>query len=574
MGAARLKAARLITAGFRIQRFTRRPMRAGERKRFAATGRDYPPTGRDVPTPGRVARTVRKAVLISGLILLGAVTAAALPEWVDSYGAKTPYPETGYYTGFGFAERGGDDAKALEAAKVRAKADLISKIRVQIRSTITSRESTGSGRSTVEATAVSESVAVLEIENAAYDVEKNLRNIYALARVRKDDLARMYRKQLDDELAGITGLREKAKGYEADGDNAAALRVYASLASALQNAYRIVGLLETVLRGSNLPKNVFPVVSGDETITEDALHGMGAEIEDTLESLRYGSSGDLDSAMDLMLVQLEDQEIPEGRFRVSNLTFEDSDYSSAFGSWAAGAIETAIARGYTGDGPDRIVRGSYWIEGEEIVLRLIVQSPQGEISGSSMLRFPAQTVPEGIELRPRNFEQALVDQREIVSGAVVDGGISIEVWTNKGGNADRLVFTEGDTIQFYFRVNQPSYLQLTYFLTTGERVLLDESFYIGRDKVNLVVRYPYEFEPVPPFGVERLVVTAYEDPPPKPSLLVRTIEGIEYRVFGSTGAVYAATRGIRPKADKDPEREVRVGEAVVTMTTAAAAGLR
>ncbi len=104
---------------------------------------------------------------------------------------------------------------------------------------------------------------------------------------------------------------------------------------------------------------------------------------------------------------------------------------------------------------------------------------------------------------------------------------------------------------------------------TGERVLLDESFYIGQDKVNLVVRYPDEFEPVPPFGVERLVVTAFEEQPPKPDVELRTIEGYPYRVFSSIDAVYAATRGIRPKAKSNPNRDIRVGETSLTMTTVA-----
>ena len=165
-----------------------------------------------------------------------------------------------------------------------------------------------------------------------------------------------------------------------------------------------------------------------------------------------------------------------------------------------------------------------------------------------------------------------MDQREIVSGAIVDGGISVEIWTNQGRNAERLVFTAGDIIQFYFRVNQPSYLQLTYILATGEKVLLDESFYIGQDKVNLVVRYPVEFEPVAPFGVERLVATAYESAPPKPNIVTQTIDGYPYQVFSSTEAMYVATRGIRPRVqdEDEPSRDMRVGEAFLTMTTAAA----
>ncbi len=509
-------------------------------------------------------------VSLSIVILFAlSTTVFALPEWADSYGTTTPYAKSRYYTGFGIAQRNRDDAKVLEAAKTQAKADLISRIQVQVRSTITSRESSSEDGPSTVATSISESIAVLDIENVHFDVEKNLRNIYVLARVNKEALIAGYGSELNAALAEIVGLQKSAQRYRAEEDNAAALRVYASLRSALHNAYRIVGLLETVTRDSIPSIQIFPVDIGEVRYSGQELYAMAGQVDEALETLRYGRSADIDTAMDLMIVQLEEQGIANGTFRVANLTFRDSDYSSAFGAYAADAIETALARGYRGAGAERIVRGSYWIEEDEIVLRLIVQSDDGSICAGSVLRFPALSVPPDIERKPRNFEQALIDQREIAAGAIVDGGISIEMWTNKGRNADRLVFVEGDTIQFYFRVNQPCYLQLTNIITTGEKLLLDESFYIGQDKVNRVVLYPVEFEPAPPFGVERVVVTAYEDPPPKPNVVIKTIEGYEYQVFESMEEVYYYAKTIRPKSEEDPDREIRVGETELTFTTVA-----
>ncbi len=518
-----------------------------------------------VPRP----RTARRRAAALFVLLVGVLTiASALSEWVGSYGTRTPYPDALYYTGFGLARRSGNDAAALEAARTRAKSDLISKIRVQVRSTITSREGLSTTDAPVVATVVSESIASLDIENVGFDVEKNMRNLYVLARVAKSDLASFYRRRLDAVVARVVELHEQAKRYESDGDGAAALTVYARLSTELEEAYRIVGILDTVVRGT-MEAAPFPVAVGDRRLTERDFSAMGVDAAGALERLRFGRSRDIEAAMSLMLVQLADQEVPRGSFRVGNLTFADSDYSSAFGAYAAEAIGTTLARRYGGGGVDLAVRGSYRIEGERIVLRLIVQNPSGKIVGSSTLRFPVDSLAPDIELRPRNFEQALVDRREIVAGAVIDGGISVEVWTNKGRNADRLVFVEGETIEFYFRVNQPCYLMLTYILATGEKVLLDESFYIGQDKVNLVVRYPTQFEPVPPFGVERLLVTAYEEKPPAPDVVVRTIEGVDYPVFRSMRAVYSTTRGIRPKARSNPDREMRVGEAALVMTTVA-----
>ncbi len=63
-----------------------------------------------------------------------------------------------------------------------------------------------------------------------------------------------------------------------------------------------------------------------------------------------------------------------------------------------------------------------------------------------------------------------------------------------------------------------------YPLTTGERVLIDESYYIGWDEVNLLI-------------------TAYEEPPQRPEIVIERIESIEYRVFDE--------RRIRPEAQID-----------------------
>ena len=297
---------------------------------------------------------------------------------------------------------------------------------------------------------------------------------------------------------------------------------------------------------------------------------MGAEIEESLARLKFGVSRDLDAAAELMLVQLADQRVPRGTYRVANLVYQDSDYSSAFGAYAAETIASSLGRSYRGSGGAAgVVRGSYWIDGDTVILRLLVQTTAGELLGSSTLSIPRSSVPPAVEITPRNAAQALADRFTIAEGAVADGGISVEVWTHMGRNEDRLVFTEGETVSFFFRVNQPCFLQITYLLASGDKVLLDESFYIGIDKVNMAVRYLIEFTVVPPFGVERLIVTAYEDAPPKPNVTVGRISGQDYQVFGTVEAVYAATRGLVPNSKTDPNRTARVGETSLTLTTAA-----
>lgn len=122
-------------------------------------------------------------------------------------------------------------------------------------------------------------------------------------------------------------------------------------------------------------------------------------------------------------------------------------------------------------------------------------------------------------------------------------------------------------MQLYFRVNQPAFLQITYNLATGEKVLLEKSFYIGMDKVNRVVKLPYGFEVIPPLGVERLIVTAFSRQPPPPNTRIAEIEGERYEVFADTNAVVAQTRGLKKKQDNSGEETMKVGETMVTLTT-------
>ena len=141
------------------------------------------------------------------------------------------------------------------------------------------------------------------------------------------------------------------------------------------------------------------------------------------------------------------------------------------------------------------------------------------------------------------------------------------IWTNKGNSNENLVFTEGEELQLYFRVNQPAFLQLTYDLATGEKVLLEKSFYIGVDKVNRVVKLPYAFEVVPPLGVEHLIVTAFSNQPPEPNTIITTIDGERYEVFTTAKEAVAQARGLKKMQQETTSEIIKVGEAFVTITT-------
>jgi len=97
----------------------------------------------------------------------------------------------------------------------------------------------------------------------------------------------------------------------------------------------------------------------------------------------------------------------------------------------------------------------------------------------------------------------MIALQEFADGAVSDGGLNIDIWTGKGRDEDALVFTDGEIIQLYFRVN------------------------------HTVPKY---------------------------------IDGELYQVFGSLKDVVANTRGLGRRQSPTGET-IRVGEAMLTITT-------
>ncbi len=491
----------------------------------------------------------------------------ALPKWATTMGSDTPYPPRLYYTGFGMARRAGDDATALETAKSQAAADLSASVVVHLKSKLFTITTDDGRRFTQEATAVSESSSSMELVGIEFDIERNFLNYYALARASKNALANHYAKRLEQAYSEINSLHAEATRLEQKKSYDAAYQRYLSVLPALESFFFDYPVYSVVTGNS-----VLPSIGGITGGQVDELLDLRTEIRSKIAALENRKPDNLDEALETIVKHFEAEQLPKGSYQFVNLTYQDTDFSSQFGAFVAGKLESLLVPVIYGSQSGGIIRGTYWERGESIELHIIARRQNGTVVGSSQVQFPLSSVPPTISIKPRNFEQAMVDARVVAEGAIVDGSINVEVWTNKGKNEDRLVFFEGEEVQFYFRVNQPAFLQMTDVLVTGDKVLLEESFYIGIDKVNMVVRYPYKFEPVPPLGVERVIITAYETPAPTPNVVLIEIEGHEYPVFEDFNELYSRTRGLRRKTDD--KRQENVGEAVLTITTAPALSSR
>jgi len=107
-----------------------------------------------------------------------------------------------------------------------------------------------------------------------------------------------------------------------------------------------------------------------------------------------------------------------------------------------------------------------------------------------------------LSLKPQNFAEALSDQKVFGKDEIVGGGLSLEVWTNKG--AENLVFTKGERMKIFLRVNLPCHVRFLYHLADGRRTVLLDDYYLDESKVNLVYEIPKEFECDAPYGAEVL----------------------------------------------------------------------
>jgi hypothetical protein len=488
---------------------------------------------------------------------------AGVPLWVSSYGVRSPFGED-ILTGFGMGELKALGSDALEQAKTQAMDDLVRKIRVRITSEVTSRQSASALHSSSYVSSVTKSTASLQLPNVAFLVKEYEGISYALAYVKRatlisefSDLARSSSNRI---LLSVKDAGEK----ERRGDNAAAAEAYLLCLPEFDKLYESYSLVHT-LSPSTLPA-FFAGLDTSSMKNWDDVTALEQNLRQKIDTLTGLASDSFDEALEKIVILLKKQGLSSGNFLSPAFTYQQTDFSSPFGQYVAvklsGLLNEKLPKGNT----QYIVQGSYWIHTDDVELFTLVRLSQqpANVVGSVSATFPRNSAPRNYELEPQNHEQALQDLMEFEEGAMTDGGIHLDIWTSKGKSEDAQVYIEGEKLNLYIRVNQPCTLQITYILATSEKVLLEEGFFIGIDKVNRVVRYPYSFDVVPPLGVERLIVTAFSGTPPIPAVRPTFIEGEQYMIFDSVKDVVAQARGLRKSDSADAPR---TGEAQLAITT-------
>lgn len=500
-----------------------------------------------------------KRFTVAGILLGLLALSASAQSWVESFGTDTRYKPPLYISGYGVSDRA-DPAERLEAARSSALSQLSRQVRVQVTSDESIRTSDYGNGQRNRYTNTVQTVSDLKISGANFEIEERRRQTHVLAWIEIRTLKQQFEAQRGDARSRISQLLERFDRSIERGDYRQAQRDLATVDTAfaeLTDAVTVIRALDTL---SGRPAAVSGGDGGAQTVN------LQEDLEARRDRLRGFQPETPRQAADYLARLLaEDLGTVE---RVTPLLYERADFSSQFGSRFAGLLEAALQRtGGAGDADPVVVRGSYWPEDDTVELHVVARDIEtGRTVSAAQVSIPASSVARG-DLEPANMDEALAGGTALLNDQIVNGGLDLEVWTDKGRDERALVFEEDEYVQFYFRVNQPAFLRLSYVLASGETVLLEERFYIGIDRVNRVVALPDRFQVVPPFGVERLVVTGHTSEPPPAEVYPKVIDGQEYQVFGSPREAVVRTRGL-VKADPPEEAgDTRVAEASLSITT-------
>jgi hypothetical protein len=457
--------------------------------------------------------------------LLGGLALAQKPDWVKSGGMDSQFPDQFYLTGFGMCKvnKEFDKARSQQRAIDVARGYLAQRIRVRIQSKVGSTLIEQNSNITSYFTNETQSMSTLEIQGVDfqtyYDGDEEMS--YVLATVPRDRLVKIYdereaalRKEIRRHLAA-------GKQMEESGFKAKALDEYLAcypLFHELEEAQAILLVARAAITKSS--KGIEDQLARDEVTLSEVREAVQRMVQKPINSIE-------DLGWNLAYCLKEQLGVDTATVLVAPFTFQDTKMGSPFARYLKQVLEgklievakwspvqqaeVAQARGLNtsrdiakASGAQHLLKGSYWKQqGKVKVIALLQKASEGKIVGSAEMIVDEQLLLNtGLSLEPQNFQAALSDQKQFGKDELVGGGLMLEVWTNKG--TDDLIYTRGERMQAYIRVNMPCHIRFIYHLADGKRALLLDDYYVDETKVNVVYPIPGEFTCDAPYGVEFL----------------------------------------------------------------------
>jgi len=261
--------------------------------------------------------------------------------------------------------------------------------------------------------------------------------------------------------------------------------------------------------------------------------------------------------------------IPRGRVLVAPLAFGATSTSSPFAKYFQSLLEARLA-GLPGwvvvaqkvnvdpgggevskafslaSGADLMVSGTYWIRDDVAEFFVSLR----EISGGAIRANSEASIGAGVlartrlGTRPVNLEKVLHDQQVARREELHAGRLTLDAWTNRG--KENVVFTEGDTIAVYARVDQPCYVRVIYNAADGSRYLFSglEDMRVEGDEINRKVLVN-SASCAGPFGAEMIQVFARSE---KFDHINTTGDPLCPQIVDNLQDALKSTRGVKPLA--------------------------
>ncbi|MEQ9443547.1 MAG: hypothetical protein RIG62_31195 [Cyclobacteriaceae bacterium] len=471
----------------------------------------------------------------------------AQPDWVSQKGNSARFPETVFLTGFGIAtwHKDSTEESIIRQSYAAAQKDLVEKVRVHIQASSeslkqqTDQSFTASYQAMVTA---SSQLEVVGLQKETYHDRKQ-KLLYTWVYAPKKEVIANYQQkyaQLDQQ---IHERFEQAERYSSGGMKAEAEQYLLTCRTLLARQAQAQALLLSLQPGTSLAA---PSVTAVQV--EDALHQLIQQQAESLSDLAYGLAHQLKQSV----------EQPLQRVLVSPLLYRESEMASSFSYFFRNRLEQELIQ-YADWQTVRLddvhfnqgnptmrysLQGTYEVLGDQMHISVFVKDvfAQQVISMAT-----AQLKVDVIEMAqltylPTQFELRQEEQQLMASNPVTASGIDLEVWTNKGKEA--LVFTEGERMNVFFRVNMPCHVRFIYHLADGRRVHFFDQ-YLTEDEVDRVHELPYDFVcdcTDAPCGIETLQINAQEAP--FTPLATQDISGYRF-ITEDLGSMLEKTRGMK-----------------------------
>jgi hypothetical protein len=510
--------------------------------------------------------------LFVGLVF-GAGETHGQPSWFTD--PESAFPRSRYLIGVGVGTSANEQER-MQLAEENARSNLIKSIRTQISSEFIDETTETSQKVDVYTQSRVVSNAALEVDGIRIARrEKGKHTVYALAALDKVEGRQAHAAKsarLNQEIEG--GFAE-AKRHEETGRMAHALKAYLRL-------YSLIGSREEcqviLLALDDFASAAFQEWDQLEKKTE----WVRTDVDAAVQRLTEGDFGTLDDAVAALAFRLGRQLDAGGRVLVLPFTYGETRFHSPFSRYLTQALSHKLVdaalqpveavRGFNPKsadhrreqaqqaGADLVIGGSYLEKGDRLkVFALVSEVRTGKKVAAADLELAQSLIrDEQLDIRPRNYQQALQDAGVFGKDELISGSLQVEIWTDRG--SEQVVLEEDEEVTLAVRVNQPCYLRMIYHLANGMRVLLYNNYYIREAMVNHAVALPDTFVVTEPFGVE--VLQAMTSTEKFPEMKTKDWEGYPVLVEDLKEFV-SKTRGLKKKQKAQEMAEARV--AITTM---------